>query len=236
MAIVGAEPSPLSSGLNPATRTVGTLPSTPTPSNAGPWRFGSLVAALVALVPFFAVTVDGIGVAPDSTQYRSAARSLLAGHGLRSVWWNWRPEPLTHFPPLYPATLALIGRLTGADPVAVAWWLALVLVAANVLIVGWLAALAARQALGASPLTQARVATVAALFAALSKHMQAASAMALSDSLFVTLVLLSLGALAIALESERIELLLLSAALAALSTLTRSVGVTLTLSGAIAVP
>ncbi|GAI92915.1 unnamed protein product [marine sediment metagenome] len=56
------------------------------------------------------ITSIGPGVSPDSTVYLGVARSLLSGDGLVAAG-----KPLTHYPPGYPLSLALAGRLLGAD-------------------------------------------------------------------------------------------------------------------------
>lgn len=82
-------------------------------------------------------TVPGAGISPDSTAYVGSARNLLRGLGLVTVRWaEGRWVPLTHFPPLFPALLAL-GGLLGPDPSAVGRVLNAFLMGANVFLLGY---------------------------------------------------------------------------------------------------
>src|SRR6267143_4110417 len=69
------------------------------------------VIAVAGILFVLLATRFGAGISPDSTVYLDAARSLLRGAGL-SVMSGRSSEliPLTHYPPLYPALLALIGK------------------------------------------------------------------------------------------------------------------------------
>ena len=67
----------------------------------------------------------------DAVNYITAARNLLAGHGLVDLH-----GPLVGWPPLYPAMLAG-GGLFGFDPYAVAGPLNAVLFGLTVLVAGW---------------------------------------------------------------------------------------------------
>ena len=71
-----------------------------------------------------------IGVSPDTIIYIKVARNIISGQGLNIA----AGEPLTHYPPLYPAFLALSG-LMGFDPLDGARWLHAFLAAANVLLI-----------------------------------------------------------------------------------------------------
>lgn len=83
-------------------------------TQSNPWLVGALGLAGTLLVLF--VDNFGAGLTPDSAGYISAARSLASGNGLR--WFNG--ELVTWWPPLYPAVLALASLLTGTDPLACA--------------------------------------------------------------------------------------------------------------------
>lgn len=71
-----------------------------------PWIF------LAGVALYWFTTTTGIGVGYDSFIYLSAAENLLSGKGLV---WSLGPgsgEPLTHYPPLYPFSLATAGLMT----------------------------------------------------------------------------------------------------------------------------
>lgn len=78
-------------------------------------------------------TRQGIAITTDSTVYLSVARNLLRWQGFVQS----PGTPLTHFPPLYPAALALSGIL-GGDLLAGARWLQIFLYVANTLLLGLL--------------------------------------------------------------------------------------------------
>ncbi len=59
---------------------------------------------------------------------------MLAGHGYREAWLATN-GPVTHFPPAYPAVLALLGTF-GVDPLRAARLLAAVLFGLNTLLLG----------------------------------------------------------------------------------------------------
>jgi len=80
-------------------------------------------------------TPEGLGLNDDSIAYIAGARSLMNGDGYRAAWLISN-EPMTHFPPGYSATLALIGLVTGLDPVRGARLLNSVLIGFNILIIG----------------------------------------------------------------------------------------------------
>jgi hypothetical protein len=73
----------------------------------------------------------GAGLSPDSILYISVARNLLAGQGLMVLDANGAMMPLVHYPPLYPAWLALGGGL-GFDPLDWARWANLICFGLNI--------------------------------------------------------------------------------------------------------
>jgi hypothetical protein len=167
------------------------------------------VIALAAAVILWIATPWGIGLTPDSIDYINAARALLAGSGLGAM---------SHFPPLYPVTIASVARL-GLEPAEAARWLQVLLFAVNILLVG---VLAHRVSGGAG-----WWACLAALLMAASPTIAGVHASALSEPLFLALVLTALIALgAYACEPRPGSLLIASAATAA-AMLTRYAGIAL---------
>src|SRR5262249_33450490 len=71
------------------------------------------------------------GLSPDSVKYIGAARNLADGRG-----YTFCGQPLTQFPPLYPALVAL-PSLFGLDAWPAARWLSAVFFAGQLLIAGW---------------------------------------------------------------------------------------------------
>jgi len=68
---------------------------------------------LIGTIALLIVTRKGVYASPDSAFYVGTARNLLHGHGLTAPPGS---PPLSHFPPLFPLLLAGIGWLTGLDP------------------------------------------------------------------------------------------------------------------------
>src|ERR1019366_2961503 len=83
-----------------------------------------LPAVLLGLAAFWGVIEvtepPGPGLDPDALAYLGAGNSLAHGHGLRVPSSGWASTdtmaPLVHFPPGFPATIAL-GITAGATPV-----------------------------------------------------------------------------------------------------------------------
>ncbi len=82
-------------------------------------------------------TPQGLGLNDDSIAYIAGARSILNGQGYREAWLVSN-GPVTHFPPGYPVVLALLGLLSGIDPLYGARILNGLLFAANIFLTGWL--------------------------------------------------------------------------------------------------
>jgi hypothetical protein len=81
-------------------------------------------------------TPNGLGLNDDSIAYIAGARSILNGNGYREAWLASN-GPVTHFPPGFSAVLALIGFVTGLDPVRGARALNGALFGLNIMLAGW---------------------------------------------------------------------------------------------------
>lgn len=178
-------------------------------------------------------TPDGLGVSPDSTQYLATARNLLAGIGLKTIWWAGHPEPLTHFPPVYPLLIAMVGA-SGLDPAEAAGWIHFILLPLNALLVSWCASFIA----GGSTQQQEVTRAVAFFAVALSPAFVTAHAMVWSEPLFMALLLSSLALLAKSIElfagganHRASQLLVAAAALTGVATVTRYAGIVLIATG-----
>src|SRR5262245_13516699 len=122
-------------------------------------------AAAAALYLALAVqTPPALGFFGDDAVYATTARALAEGRGYRLL--SLPGEPLqTKYPPLYPAVLSLVLRVS-PDPIAdFAWWLVPTALAGAAAVV--LAAVYWRRALGASLPLASGVALLAALAPAL---------------------------------------------------------------------
>jgi hypothetical protein len=81
-------------------------------------------------------TPKGLGLNDDAIAYIAGARSILNGNGYREAWLASN-GPVTQFPPGFPAALALIGFVTGLDPLRGARALNGLLFGLNVALTGW---------------------------------------------------------------------------------------------------
>jgi hypothetical protein len=185
-----------------------------------------LLAVLAILIVSLA-TPFGIGINPDSTVYIDAARNLLEGQGLVVLTGSGEMNPLTHYPPLYPAVLALFTRagslLAGVSIESVARVLNSFLLGANLLLVGvaikdyvrdsyWLPFLGALLTLTAPDVVGIHT-------------------FALTEGLFIFLSLSGLVSLSRYLQTKRGPCLVVSAAAIAMALLTRYVGIALIFTG-----
>ena len=83
-------------------------------------------------------TPFGLGLTDDAISYIAAARALLAGQGFTRIWLATGLEPITHWPPAFPATLAAISLLLKIDPYRSARFLNILIFGANAGILGLL--------------------------------------------------------------------------------------------------
>ena len=176
-----------------------------------PAAFAAACAVLAAALVLVRTGGHGAGLHWDSAVFVSVAENLLAGRGFV----DWRGEPLTLWPPLYPLLLAAAG-LAGLDPRQAAGPL-------NAAVLG-LAVLAA----GAWMRRRLRSRLLAAwgcLAAALSPPLAWAASQALTDAAFVLFAVLSLACADRFLDGGRRSSLALAAGFAALACLTRYNGV-----------
>ncbi len=163
----------------------------------------------------------GIGASPDSSHYIAAARSLLAGEGLRCA--NGRIY--THWPPLYPALLAVPG-LAGVDPMVGARFLNAFAFGAVIFVLGTLLIRCT---------TSEVFALLGTLAAVVSPALLTPFVMAWSEPVFILLVALLLFTMSRFLRSKRLGMLVLVAIIAGLASLQRYAGVTLVLAGTVLV-
>jgi hypothetical protein len=159
----------------------------------------------------------GVGLSPDSANYLSAARSLLAEQGYRCHYGG----PYTGWPPLFPTLLAAAG-LAGVEPLLGARLL-------NSLAFGLIIFLSGQLLLRC---TTSRLLVLAGTLSVLaSRPLLGCCIMAWSEPVFIALTLLLLLCLPGFLRHQRLPALVLVAVLAGLACLERYIGVTLILAG-----
>src|SRR5262245_21859769 len=93
--------------------------------------------ALVAMASVLYATPYGPGTGWDQSMYIGSARALLHGDGLSIPWGTDAGQPLSHFRPLFPLSLATLG-LFGIDPLDGARYLNSLLRGLNLVLLGWL--------------------------------------------------------------------------------------------------
>lgn len=159
----------------------------------------------------------GPGTSPDSVNYLSAARSLLAGQGYRY------PDGgvFTHWPPLYPTLLAAL-EFVGIDALRGAAWANSLAFGLTILLSGWLLVRCA-----VSP----AFVVIGVLAVVLSGPLLDAFVMVYSEPVFVLLTLVFLLSMTTYLRVKSAKALLLAALAAGLACLQRYVGATLVLTG-----
>lgn len=183
-------------------------------------RFDNFTLFLAALAALGIVSVllrqvnYGVGIDLDSTIYISVARNFLDGHGFVQ-WLN--KEPYLYYSPLYPALLAG-ASLFAFDPYTVAGPVNAAIFGSSIFIAGrWL-----RRRI------ESRFLLVwGCLALALSPPLAAVAYTAMSESLFILFVLVSLIYTNRFLETPSGTTLIWASVFAALACLTRYVGVTL---------
>jgi hypothetical protein len=182
-----------------------------------------LPAAAGVCVVLLATSRYGIGLTPDSAAYIGAARNLNAGRGV----FSYDGTPMASYGPLYPMTLALIGRIAAADALAVAPFAHALLFGLLVFSAGWLGRIY-RPDGPALPLLLSLAALVAVPYFDIAVT-------AWSELLFLQFSLgVSLSAGAYMARPRRRTLALLTLFSAA-ACLTRYLGVTLVAAGALAI-
>lgn len=186
-------------------------------------KLSLLLLALVGVVfVLLSTSRYGAGLSPDSVGYISIARNLIAGAGFVRYDGNF---PTVVWPPLYPAVLALVGGIFRTDPLLIANIL-------NALVFGlivYVGGLLTFKHLSSFP-AFALVGAFAILF---SIPLFSVSVMAWSEPLFILFVLLSFIFADSYLEKNDVTSLILFSSSVALSCLTRYLGVTLILWGAL---
>lgn len=175
---------------------------------------------------FFICTPWGIGVGYDSVFYLTAADNFINGLGLSRLDGYHNLLPLTHYPPLYPLILAAGSFLSGWDTVFVARILSALLIVFNVIFVSWLVFRFTMSQL---------LSLLSALIALSSPILLDVHLMAMSEPLYLVLMLLFVTALNKYLTQSGWLFLILASGLAALAYLTRYVGVSLIAAGGVAI-
>lgn len=169
---------------------------------------------ILAAIFMYWITAQGPGVSPDSVVYIEVARNLLDGKGFFAGG-----EAMTHYPPLFPLILALIGYFTGGDVLDAAHLLVAFLFGINFILFSLAVQMCTRYSL---------VAVFCTFFlfffstAIISIH-----EMVWSEAPFITFSMMGLLLIAYHLNCPKFYWLFLASFLLALATVTRYVGIAL---------
>lgn len=190
-----------------------------------------LIVAVVPLVAVLATTRSGLGVSTDSVTYIAEARSFREGRGLQvpigiseiydEVETGREFVNATHFPPLLPLVLALLGG-SDEEPASAGRGLNALLLATTVVAVAFMV----QRSTGSRGIALLAVCVIALSPAVLRTH-----AMLWSEPLFVALGVLGLLALARYLEQGRVPTLVAASVAVGLAWLTRYAGIAFVLTG-----
>lgn len=178
-----------------------------------------IVLLLLAIGGFLALLLapQDVGIGPDSMAFISAARSFLAGSGFSWITWDGEYELMVHFPPLYSFFLAVAG-FGKLDPLQSAKWFNAFVLVANVFLVGVIVRRVAKHdwiaLFGAAIFLTGNL--------SLETHFSA-----MTESLFILLMLAAIGLLGFYLKRQHRVWLVVTALLIGLAIITRYVGVTL---------
>jgi 4-amino-4-deoxy-L-arabinose transferase-like glycosyltransferase len=179
-----------------------------------------LGACLLALA-----THLGIGLYPDSIVYIGIARSILNGDGVRFLNDVGEIAPVTQYPPLYPLMIAVFGAL-GLDPLDGARWISMLFYAGNALLAAHIV----------YRVTSSYTASWLACFLSLSAFpMVYIHSQALTEPVFIFLILVGFLWLVEFLEGSRAWTLYGASLIIAFSCLVRYVGIAFLLTGGAAI-
>lgn len=182
-----------------------------------------LLALLGAVFILLSTAPYGAGLSSDSVDYISAARSIMRGAGVC----YYDGTPLVWFPPLYPALLALIGKIIGSDPISFAHFVNAFLFALTIYLGGLL--------ILKYQLSSVLLIIIGTLAIVFSKSLFIISVMVWSEALFICVALLSINfAYSYITKNDMTSLILFSLSVAILP-LIRYVGVILILWGLVVI-
>ena len=180
----------------------------------------ALILAIFSIAGFAVIWINtpwGIGVGYDSIFYLSAADNVLSGLGLSRLDGYGNTIPLTHFPPFYSISLAGLSFITGIETDLAARIISAVLFGWLVGLTGWLVYRYTRSLLGC---------ILGASLILVSPVLLDVSFIAMSELLFLVILLLTVHFLNKFLMNGKMIDLVISAGLTSFVYLTRYVGIT----------
>ena len=178
---------------------------------------------LVSFAYFIYATPWEVGVGYDSMAYITTAANISEGKGVQKITSIGQPSPLTHFPPLYPAVLAIANLISG-DILKGATLLGALLYASNIALIGVVVLIATKRW---------QLSFAAAMIALVSPVILDIHLLAMSEPLFTLCLLSSITLLTLHIVEPRTKTLFLAAIIASAAWLTRYIGVTIIITGLI---
>ncbi|MEK6590907.1 MAG: hypothetical protein AABZ11_09545 [Nitrospinota bacterium] len=176
--------------------------------------------SIIGIIVLLFSTRSGIGISPDSATYIGVSRNVLTGKGLILPFGS-EATPMTHYPPLFPVVLAILG-FSGGDPLNIARWFNALLFGANITLVG----------LAINKYTHSLCLSISGSFLMLtSVDMLGIHSMAWTEPLFIFLGVLGLLLLDTYTEDQKPLFIIISSLAIALGFLTRYIGIVLVTTG-----
>jgi hypothetical protein len=183
-----------------------------------------LLIAICGSLILFVNSPWGVGVTHDSIFYLTSARNFIEGRGLQWSASDGSLRLLTHFPPLYPLFLAFM-MVIGLPDAMAATGLTVLLFGLNIFTAGFLV-YRFSQSLLLSILT--------AIALAVSESFVSLHLLALSEPLFIWLMMSSMGILGMYFEKPKRNFLVTAAIVSGLAVITRYIGLAIIATGLLA--
>jgi 4-amino-4-deoxy-L-arabinose transferase-like glycosyltransferase len=191
-------------------------------------RLGFLLLLSVAIVGVLVILVQtryGLGTTGDSVRYIMGAESLLEGNGYSRTSGGGEIRPITMFPPFYSVVLAGV-KITGLDLYDGARILQALLFGLNIFLVGLLIFRYTRSAWAA---------LMGSLFILVAMELVFYHTWVLTEAVFITLMLVFILGLIQFLDRRNVYLLIVLGILVGAATMTRYVGLSLIMAGALSI-
>ena len=189
------------------------------------WIVGSLIISALAVVAALYLTRSGAGASGDSVHFLMGAENILEGNGYSRTAGDGTTRPITHFPPLYSILIAAIG-VFGAEAASSARWINALLFGVNLWLASYLVFRGTRSATPAllTPIALAAAAPLVSLHGWI-----------MTEPVYIFFALAALIGLHHYVEDGKIQGLLFAAAATALAILARYVGLSLVMTGGLAI-
>ncbi|HLC02297.1 MAG TPA: hypothetical protein VJK02_04625 [Anaerolineales bacterium] len=179
------------------------------------WILWVGVLALIGIILILAITRFGPGASGDSAYYVMGAQNMIEGNGFSRTSGGGETKPITGFPPVFSAVLAVLG-LAGGDLLQVGRFLNAGLFAVNIFLAG---GLVHRYTRSLWPTLLACAALLAA------DNLVGWHAWVMSEPLYVSLMLVGILGITSYFEEDHFLILVGTGLSLAAATLTRYVGV-----------